>query len=343
MWPSCSDSLARLTHDADEADAHTHPKTPAAPKSKKGKKGGKGEQQPTVAEPTTDELKQVVAQLDGQVLPALAQLNEQAAKIAADEKAARVEAKLLEIKVVPESVTALAQAPQQEIPQDDQDELKRQEDATEVDIGKLQEKLGEIDELLAQGDLTPEQQKELENARANTESYLDKLRRLRDALLDKLANLAKYGRDKEALDAATEPVSEALTTVFDKYSTQAPQPFAVGKEDLEKPMIKKKSRLHETFPSHGPSSLPTNTHTSLRAQSRAHVLFASKRDATEHTGGTQLCGSTSRPAGRKFLDDHLMLSPAKPLCSLDEASEVIRGDAKRAKEENPESSEGCCP
>ncbi|CAJ0956762.1 unnamed protein product, partial [Mesorhabditis belari] len=65
-------------------------------------------------------------------------------KIAADEKAARVEAKLLEIKVVPESVAALAQAPQQEIPQDDQDVLKRQEDATEVDIGKLQEKLGQV-------------------------------------------------------------------------------------------------------------------------------------------------------------------------------------------------------
>ncbi|CAJ0924501.1 unnamed protein product, partial [Mesorhabditis belari] len=70
-------------------------------------------------------------------------------KIAADEKAARVEAKLLEIKVVPESVAALAQAPQQEIPQDDQDVLKRQEDATEVDIGKLQEKLGQDSTLTA--------------------------------------------------------------------------------------------------------------------------------------------------------------------------------------------------
>ncbi|CAJ0569031.1 unnamed protein product, partial [Mesorhabditis spiculigera] len=119
-------ALDDIRKNLNEADKLAHP-------TKKGKKG----KEQAVA-PTTDALKEVVAKLENEVLPALAQVNNQAAstpgvepqlqaanelqakaqelladaqkrlddQMAADEKAARVEAKLLEIMVTPDGIGA---------------------------------------------------------------------------------------------------------------------------------------------------------------------------------------------------------------------------------------------
>ncbi|CAJ0576042.1 unnamed protein product, partial [Mesorhabditis spiculigera] len=167
---------------------------------------------------------------------------------------------LLVLKMTTDTMAALQRA--DEPPADDQDELQKREQAAELDIGQLEAKLLEINQLLASDDLSPEQRKELEKTKADTENYLDKLRRLKDALLDKLANLTKYGQEKQKLNSAAEPVEVALNTIFDKYANQAPQPFLVGKDDLSRAdevkaqladlaraVVATKEWLHDNLPS----------------------------------------------------------------------------------------------
>ncbi|CAJ0569033.1 unnamed protein product, partial [Mesorhabditis spiculigera] len=128
---------------------------------------------------------------------------------------------LLVLKMTTDTMAALQRA--DEPPADDQDELQKREQAA------------------GSTNFSPATTSAPSNARsskitkADTENYLDlKLRRLKDALLDKLANLTKYGQEKQKLNSAAEPVEVALNTIFDKYANQAPPPFLVGKDDLSR-------------------------------------------------------------------------------------------------------------
>ncbi|CAJ0557738.1 unnamed protein product, partial [Mesorhabditis spiculigera] len=90
-------------------------------------------------------------------LDAQKQLDDQ---MAADEKVARVEAKLFEIRGDPRYHGRFATR-RREPPQDDQDELQKCEQVADCDIGRLEAKLLEINQSLASDDLSPEQRKEL--------------------------------------------------------------------------------------------------------------------------------------------------------------------------------------
>ncbi|CAJ0557736.1 unnamed protein product, partial [Mesorhabditis spiculigera] len=230
------------------------------PRNGKGKKG-KEQSVP----PTTDALKEVVAKLENEVLPALAQVNNQAAstpgvepqlqaanelqakaqelladaqkqlddQMAADEKAARVEAKLLGDQGDPRYHGRFATRRRATAGRS----RRTAEARTGCRFGYWSAG-GEA----ARDQPTSRQRRPQPRAtqgarrrpRPTPRASPGQVAQIEGCAPRQMANLTKYGQEKQKLDSAAEPVEVALNTIFDKYANQAPQPFVVGKDDLSR-------------------------------------------------------------------------------------------------------------